>query len=171
MFPETIAIVMAPNSKTNDNGIYRLTPKGLRVISSCTATNMFHSHNNEQGLYEKVGTEKVEITDGQITVSDLRTNVPNGEGKPTNGSEPATAIVENPDGHLTDDLVLKSELIQDDAVTEIGSKNFGPAAGRNNNETSAGGEAITTDSEPAKENPKRKKYIKKQHDNFPCIMC
>jgi STAM-binding protein len=44
MLPESIAIVCAP-SKDPDWGVFRLTdPPGLKVVSNCTQTGLFHPH-------------------------------------------------------------------------------------------------------------------------------
>lgn len=50
MLPESIAIVCAP-SKQPDWGVFRLTdPPGLKTVSNCTQTGLFHPHA-EQNIY------------------------------------------------------------------------------------------------------------------------
>ncbi|XP_051763569.1 STAM-binding protein-like A [Ctenopharyngodon idella] len=67
MLPESIAIVCSP--KFNETGYFRLTDCGMDEISSCKQRG-FHPHPKEPPLFS--ASQHVTITDGSVTVLDLR---------------------------------------------------------------------------------------------------
>ncbi|KAF4108442.1 STAM-binding protein-like A [Onychostoma macrolepis] len=67
MLPESIAIVCSP--KFNETGYFRLTDYGMDEICSCKQRG-FHPHPKEPPLFS--ASQHVTITDGSVTVMDLR---------------------------------------------------------------------------------------------------
>uniref|UniRef100_A0A673M2H3 RNA/RNP complex-1-interacting phosphatase-like n=1 Tax=Sinocyclocheilus rhinocerous TaxID=307959 RepID=A0A673M2H3_9TELE len=67
MLPESIAIVCSP--KFNETGYFRLTDYGMDEICSCKQRG-FHPHPREPPLFS--ASQHVTITDGSVTVMDLR---------------------------------------------------------------------------------------------------